>query len=227
MTIALVVFDMAGTTVRDDGGAVNRCLRAALAAAGLSVRAEAVNAVMGLPKPEALQQLISASPLGATLLPQVGAIHEDFVGRMIDFYGTDPSVGPVAGAAAVFARLRAAGVRVALDTGFSRRITNVVLERLGWADGRLIDATVTSDEVARGRPHPDMIQVLMARCGVGAARDVAKVGDTPADLLEGANAGCGMIVGVTNGSHTLAQLQPFPHTHLIASVTDLPALLGL
>ena len=50
---------------------------------------------------------------------------------------------------------------------------------------------------------------------------------TPADLLEGANAGCGMIVGVTEGTHTREQLQLFPHTHLIGSVAELPALLGL
>ncbi len=50
MEIELVVFDMAGTTVNDDDS-VNRCLRSSLAAAGLSVTAAQVNAVMGLPKP--------------------------------------------------------------------------------------------------------------------------------------------------------------------------------
>jgi phosphoglycolate phosphatase len=46
-------------------------------------------------------------------------------------------------------------------------------------------------------------------------------------LLEGHNAGCGLVIGVTEGTHTRAQLEPFPHTHLIGTVAELPALLGL
>ena len=51
---------------------------------------------------------------------------------------------------------------------------------------------------------------------------VAKVGDTPSDLEEGAAARCGLIVGVTNGSHTTDQLKRHPHTHLIAHLGQLP-----
>jgi len=51
------------------------------------------------------------------------------------------------------------------------------------------------------------------------------VGDTPSDLEEGVSAGCGMVVGVTGGSHTADQLRPHPHTHLISSITELPQLL--
>jgi phosphonatase-like hydrolase len=222
MPIELVVFDMAGTTVHD-GDAVNRCLRAALAGAGLTVDREAVNAVMGLPKPEAIRRLVGASALA----DRVAAIHDDFVERMCRHYRTDPDVREVPGATATFGRLRRAGVRVALDTGFSRDIARLIIDRLGWGGASpVIDASVTSDEVPRGRPFPDLIHRLMQQCGVSDAARVAKVGDTPADLVEGQAAGCGMVVGVTSGSHTREELARYPHTHLIASVADLPALLG-
>ena len=55
---------------------------------------------------------------------------------------------------------------------------------------------------------------------------VAKVGDTPADLEEGHNAGCGLVVGVVGGTHTREQLEPYPHTHLIETIADFPALLA-
>jgi phosphonatase-like hydrolase len=226
MQIDLVVFDMAGTTVYD-GDSVNRCLRDALAAAGLPVSAEAVNEVMGLPKPESLRVLIERSALRETLASCVPAIHADFVERMFRYYQSDPSVHEIPGASETFARLRQGGVKVALDTGFSRDIVQVLLDRLGWLEQGLVDATVASDEVPRGRPHPDMIRRLMALLEVPSPERVAKVGDTPADLLEGANSGCGMVVGVTEGTHTREQLQPYPHTHLIGSVVELPALLGL
>jgi phosphonatase-like hydrolase len=223
MQIELVVFDMAGTTINDEDG-VNRCVRAALAEVGVAATREAVNQVMGIPKPEALRQLLERYER-RELVGSLGAIHEDFVRRMIRFYQTDPSVHEMAGAAETFRRLRAAGVKVALDTGFTRDIVDVLLARLGWSDGKLIDATVTSDEVERGRPHADMIERAMRELGVRDPGSVAKVGDTPADLLEGAAAGCGMIIGVTGGTHSAEQLQAFPHTHLVASVVEVPKLL--
>ena len=61
MAIELVVFDMAGTTV-DDGGAVNRCFREALAGRRPAAEPEAVNGVMGLPKPEAFRILSASDP---------------------------------------------------------------------------------------------------------------------------------------------------------------------
>jgi phosphonatase-like hydrolase len=223
----LVVFDMAGTTVNDrmaDGSeAVNGCLRAAIAAAGVAVTQAAVNEVMGYPKPDAIQRLLTAYGR-ADLLGRVGAIHTDFVERMLTFYRTDPLVRPIAGAAETFATLRAAGVKVALDTGFSRPIAAAILDRLGWVEGATVDATITSDEVARGRPHPDMIRALMQRLNLTDPARVAKVGDTPSDLLEGTAAECGWVVGVTGGSHSESQLVGHPHTHLIHTVADLPDL---
>jgi phosphonatase-like hydrolase len=123
-----------------------------------------------------------------------------------------------------FRRLKQAGVRLALDTGFSRPIVNAILERLGWNNGGLLDATVASDEVQRGRPHADLALKAMSLTGVRDPKRVAKVGDTPSDLQEGKAAGCGLIIGVTNGTHTRDQLAPHPHTHLIGSLKELPAL---
>jgi phosphonatase-like hydrolase len=157
----------------------------------------------------------------------VDAIHEDFVGRMIRFYQSDPSVYEIPGTSAVFRRLRRAGIQVAVNTGFGRTITAVLLDRLGWERQGLLQASVTSDEVPRGRPFPDMIQHLMRRLGVAEARQVIKVGDTPADLQEGTNAGCALVIGVTQGSHSREQLEGHPHTHLVDSVVQVPGLLGL
>lgn len=225
--IELVVFDLAGTTVHD-GDAVNACFRAALAAWGVEADPAVVNTVMGLPKPEAIRILLrqyGPSSGNLAVAEQINAIHEDFSNRMRSYYASDPSVREIPGAAAVFAALRQAGIKIALNTGFYRPITEVLLQRLGWHSPAVIDADVTSDEVPRGRPHPDMIRHLMARLGVREARHVAKVGDTRADLEEGTNAGCGLVVGVTTGSFSRQQLQGCPHTHILESVAEVPALL--
>jgi phosphonatase-like hydrolase len=143
---------------------------------------------------------------------------------MLDYYTNDPSVQPVAGAEEVFHTLRQQGVKVALDTGFDRSIVAAILKRLCWSE-TVIDASVSSDEVTQGRPNADMILRAMELTNVADPALVAKVGDTPSDLLEGTNAGCRYVIGVTAGSHTREELEQFPHTHLVSTVTDVPPIL--
>ncbi len=221
--IELVVFDIAGTTVHD-GDAVNACFREALAAGGVGTNAAAVNQVMGLAKPEAIRLLLTEQGLPADD-ERVSSIHRHFVRRIRDHYAADPSIREVAGASAAFRELRAAGIKVALDTGFSRDIVDVLLQRLGWTVPEVLDACVTSDQVPQGRPHSDMIWHLMARLKVSEPANVVKVGDTPVDLQEGINAGCGIVLGVTSGSFSHEELMAYPHTAILASVAEVPALL--
>jgi len=146
--IRLVVFDMAGTTIRDDD-AVNTCLREALAASITVSRAD-VNKVMGLPKPIAIRELLEAKGAGSGGAELVDAIHEDFLARMVHFYRTAPNVEPMPHAVETFQELREAGLSLVLDTGFSRPIVDAILTRLSWDDNALLDATVASNEVPRG-----------------------------------------------------------------------------
>jgi len=162
--IELVVLDLAGTTVRDDD-AVNRCLAEALAAGGFTITRDDINTVMGLPKPIAIRMLIAGRLGREAAADLVARVHEDFLDRIGRFYGTSPNVAEMPGAADLFRQLRAAGIRVALDTGFSRPTVRALLARLGWTEGTVIDTCVASDEVANGRPYPDMIFEAMRRTG--------------------------------------------------------------
>lgn len=223
--VDLVVFDMAGTTVHD-GDLVNLSLREALLKHGVDVDRDAVNRVMGWPKPMAIRALAGAHPAASRDVEAfVAAVYADFEQTMIEVCRTDPDVRAMDGADAVFRALQAMDVRIALDTGFNRRVANAVLARLGWHDcPGLIDTVVTSDEVRQGRPAPDLVFQAMARLGLADASRVVKVGDTPADLEEGSSAGCGLVVGVTCGSHTREELSASPHTHLIDRLGDLVAI---
>lgn len=207
------MFDIAGTTVYDPDG-VGRCLKSALSAAGVPFTHERVNGMMGIPKPVVIQTLLDEA--GTT--GNVGAIHDDFRARMLEYYAHDPEVREISGARTAFDRLRARGTKVALDTGFDRPIVEAILDRLGWRGA--VDLTVASDEVPKGRPEPDLVFRAMAELGVENADEVAKIGDTPADLEEGTAAGCGLVIGVTYGTHTREQLEDYPHTHLADSMDE-------
>lgn len=226
MEIELVVFDMAGTTVFD-GDAVNVALREALAAVGVWPSRDIVNGVMGTPKPAAIRTLIAQFRGQAAATPDiVDAVHDDFMRRMLWHFESHPDVRECEGATDLLVWCRARGIKTALDTGFNRTIADTILTRLGWQGAGVLDATVTSDEVARGRPHPDLILKAMALTGVIDARRVMKVGDTPSDIAEGLAAGCRAVVAVTSGSHTAEELRPCAPTHLVERLLDIRAILA-
>jgi len=220
--IQLVVFDLAGTTV-DDRGMVLECFVETVRAYNLPSTPEELNALMGLNKREVLGML--AGRLYSPGSPEVEQLADKaldtFVERMSAAY--ERHLAPIPGAEETFAFLRARGIKIATDTGFDATIGGLIMDRLKWP-GRLIDIAITSSEVPRGRPAPYMIFHVMEHLGILDVHQVMKVGDSPADVEEGFNAGCGEVVGVLSGSHTAATLGSYHHTRLVESVADLPAL---
>lgn len=222
--LQLAVFDVAGTTV-DDGDAVHRALCSSLGDFGIPASRDDANEVMGLPKPEAIR-ILSERKAGRTLRPvEIEEIHRHFVEIMIGFYQREAIVTEIKGIQEVFAALHKAGIKIGLDTGFSRPILETIIHRMGWREQGWLDATVCSDEVPRGRPYPDMIERLMKLTGVTEAARVAKIGDTPSDLKQGLAGGCGLVIGVTYGSHTPEQLAGYPPAILASSVREVQQLL--
>lgn len=228
MSIQLVVFDLAGTTVNDNRD-VHRVLQRALANAGVEISIDDANDVMGIPKPVAIRALLDKRYKGDRPVYEdwIEAIHEDFVREMIHFYKTDPEVSERKGVSEVFRKLKESKLKVVVDTGFDRQITDALLDRLGWKTKNLIDESVTSDEVPRGRPYPDMIFRAMVLTGVTNPSHVAKIGDTASDLLEGTSAGCKVVAGITTGAFTREQLQKEKHTHLIDHIEDILEILNI
>jgi phosphoglycolate phosphatase-like HAD superfamily hydrolase len=70
-----------------------------------------------------------------------------------------------------------------------------------------------------------MIFYAMTQLNIQSVREVVKIGDTPADMLEGRNAGCRGVVGVLSGARPIEAWGKYWHTHVIPSVKELPELL--
>ena len=214
----LVVFDLAGTTV-EDRGQVTDAFTGALAALGLSVTPEQLSAVRGSSKRQAILQLV---PDGPDRARYAETAYVSFVERLAQRYRTE-GVRAVAGAEQTFRWLRQRGIRVALNTGFERGITFLLLDALGWSDG-VVDAVVCGDDVTRGRPAPYLIFRAMEATAASSVHRVASVGDTTLDLHAGHNAGVRWNVGVLSGAHNRSLLEQAPHSHLLAGVAELPSL---
>jgi phosphonatase-like hydrolase len=224
-TPELVVFDMAGTTI-DEGQAVYRVLEETVLAHGGSASQADIATWHGAAKHEALRALLT--PAGGDPLTddQLRPIVDDFRARLTAAYAERPPT-PLPGIPEALAGLRAAGIRVALNTGFDRDVVTSLLSALGWVgDGAVADAVVCGSDVRAGRPAPYMIFHAMEEVGVADVARVLVAGDTPRDLQAGTNAGAGFVVGVLSGASDEAELRAYPHTHLLNSVADIPALLG-
>jgi len=228
MAVELVVFDLAGTTVHDNKD-VSRVLQNSLAKSDVLVSLEEAALLMGIPKPIAIKTLLEANYRGDRAIDDewIEGIHRDFVLEMIQFYKHHPSVREKEGTSDTFLKLKMRGIKIAVDTGFDRGITIPLLERMGWERNELLDCSVTSDEVPRGRPFPDMIFKAMALTRVFEAGNVAKVGDTASDMQQGMAAGCRWVIGVTSGAYSKEELTKEKHTHLIHSVSEILPILNV
>jgi len=223
-TLALVVFDMAGTTIEDSGQVV-AAFTTALRVNQVPVTEDEIQSWRGASKREVLRHFVERQfgrddPDNATRIERAYAEFRRCLERA---YRTE-GARAIDGADRTFAWLHEQGIKIALTTGFYRQVTDIILEAAGWGPDA-VDATVCSDEVSQGRPAPYMIFRAMELTGVIDVRRVVKVGDTALDLLAGTNAGARGVVGVLSGSQTIEQLGSVEHTHIIPSVADLPTLL--
>lgn len=225
IAVELVVFDMAGTTVKDRNY-VGIAFQQALKSKGYEVSIADINPLMGYEKPLAIQMILTKHLVDpAEITPAlIAEIHAEFVKAMIDFYSTTDEIAPLPTVEDTFEQLRVAGCKIALNTGFSRDIADVIIRRLGWEEK--IDCLVASDEVPNGRPYPDMIQKIMGQLGIDSPEKIAKVGDTEVDVNEGINVGAKYIIGVTTGAFTREELLPYHPTHIVDSVAEIIAILN-
>lgn len=222
--LELIVLDLAGTLI-DDGGAVLNAFRLALRSEAIAFAEADLQAARGANKAEVLQGIADrALGPGADAAARAARAYRRFDAALQAEYRDGP-LQPIPGVEQALQQLRALGLKLATNTGFPSSLARLALARLGWLDDRF-DAYVAGDEVAAGRPAPDMIRLAMARCGVERASSVLVAGDTPLDLRAGIAAGAAGVVGVLTGTHGVATLGRVRHTHILASVAELPALVA-
>jgi len=224
MKTKLVVFDIAGTTVKDDGN-VRDTFVYAMKQKGFDIPRDEVHRVMGYKKIYAIKMLLDEfyPDHGQDEQKLIDEIHRLFVDRMVNYYKTTPTLQPQPQAEEIFSWLRQKGVKVALNTGFTKEITDTILDRLDW-EGH-VDSVISSDEVEAGRPQPYMIRELMNRLSVGDASKVVKVGDTEVDVEEGRNAGCGKVVSITTGAYSRKELEQYHPDFIIDSLGTLKTII--
>lgn len=233
--IELVVFDMAGTTVTDRHE-VEVCFMQAAARTGLSVTPERVLALQGYAKRQVFEMLW-VELLGdkhPELSEYVDISYTEFCSVLEDHY-LEHDIYPTEGCLEIFEYLKSQDIKIALTTGFYRKVANIILGKLGWLKGLdrhyksdgtgIINVSITPDDVLKGRPEPYMIQKAMEVLDVKDPQRVINIGDTPSDLKSGLRAGVRMSLGVTNGTHTRNQLNIHRNDGLLPNLLALKPII--
>ena len=125
---------------------------------------------------------------------------------------------PLVDVLALFTAIRARGAQIAVATADNREPTLATLAYLGVAP--LVGAVACADDVGMApKPAPDKILAVCKSLGVDPA-DAIMLGDTPADMQMGHNAGVMAQIGVTSGLSRASELQPYAHW-VVPTVADL------
>jgi phosphoglycolate phosphatase len=202
-----------------DDGIVLDAFRAALDAVGLPQERfddamKYARETMGLSKAVVFKGLLADDELVARAVAAFDA--------SVELAIKQGRVGEIPGARAAMADLRGSGVKVCLTTGFSEEVQRAVIGHLGWDD--VTDFCLAPSKTVRGRPYPDMVLCAALRAPVDDVREIAVVGDTANDLLSGYRAGASVVAGVLTGSHDRSELEKAPHTDILTSIIDFPAV---
>jgi phosphonoacetaldehyde hydrolase len=214
----LVIFDWAGTMVDFGCLAPVNALIAAFGEEGVEIDAATVRRDMGKAKIDHVRSLLSHPAVAAAwksahgrdagprdierLMERLGPLMREHAARASQL---------IPGARATFERLRAAGLRVASSTGYTREMMAPVLARAA-EQGYAPEHLVCSGETPAGRPTPLMIYKACAELGVWPLSRVVKVDDAEAGIAEGRAAGA-FTVGVASGNAlglSLEALQALP-----------------
>ncbi len=194
MKYQLIVFDWDGTLL-DSAAAIVEAIQAACRDLELPVPDDSrARHVIGLGLADAMRYV--APGLGPEKCQAMAERYRHH------FLSGDHKLTLFSGVRDMLERLKAAGHALAVATGKSRIGLERALDHSGLRPYFL--ASRCADE-CHSKPHPQMLQELMAEFAVAAER-VVMIGDTSHDLLMARNAGVDALA-VTYGAH--------PHEHLL------------
>jgi phosphonoacetaldehyde hydrolase len=205
-TVAAVVFDWAGTVVDFGSRAPVGAFVELFARHGVTISDREARAPMGLPKREHILAIGRMAGVADRWLTRHGEPFGDsHADRLYAEYGPMNAEAAtrhadlVPGTAQTVRWLRARGLAVGSNTGYSREIMRDLLP-LAARQGFDPDCLVCADDVPRSRPSPMALYRCFLDLDVWPARRVVKVDDTVPGLLEGRHAGCWTVGVMASGN---------------------------
>lgn len=209
-----VILDWAGTTVDYGSLAPVRTLARVFACADVALTDSEIRQAMGLPKKDHIREILSVPRVRNEWarvhrhLPcetDVERLYDDFVPLQCSCLLEYSAIIP--GVVEALERFRIRGLKIGTTTGYTREMLDLLVEA-GKKAGYVPDCNLAPGDVGAGRPLPFMVYETAVRLRVYPLAAIVKIGDTPADVQEGLNAGAWSIgVAATGNMMGLSQLE--------------------
>lgn len=206
--VQAVVLDWAGTTVDFGSLAPVAAFRRLFAIEEIDLSLEEVRGPMGTEKREHIRRLCALPRVAAVWRERYGndpdealidRLYQDFMPLQTATIHDHAQLIP--GCRQAIAQLRARGIRIGANTGYSREMMEP-LARAAAEQGYQPESTVCATEVPHGRPYPHMSLRNLIELDVETVHASVKVDDTIPGIEEGLNAGMWTVGVAVTGNET-------------------------
>jgi phosphonoacetaldehyde hydrolase len=210
-----LVLDWAGTTVDFGSLAPARTMQHLFSRIPITLSEQETRQHMGLPKKEHIRGILSmpavrdrwqqvrGHPPGDA---DVDEMYAQFIPLQFSYLDEYSAVIP--GVPDAVEKFRQRGLKIGSTTGYTRAMLDLLVDKSA-KEGFSPDCSLTPEEVGAGRPHPFMMYETAVRLKVYPLATMAKIGDTPADVQEGLNAGAWSIGVAGTGNMVGLSLDQF------------------
>jgi len=197
-----VILDWAGTVVDFGSRAPVAALQSVFTPASVPVTVVEARQSMGIAKKAHIRSILEISRVRAAWISKYGAepseqdvdkLYAAFIPNQIQVLADYSRLIP--GVADAVRKMRSRGLKIGTTTGYNRAMLDYLLERAAL-QGFTPDCALCPDDAGAGRPLPWMCYLAAMRLEVYPMGTLVKIGDTPADVEEGRNAGM-WTVGIT------------------------------
>jgi phosphonoacetaldehyde hydrolase len=190
-----VILDWAGTTVDHGSLAPARTLQELFSRVRITLTESEIRRDMGLPKKDHIWGILSMPRIRDAWQALRGRIpseadvdemYREFIPLQFSCLAEYSTLIP--GVVDAVQSFRQRALKIGSTTGYTRAMLDLLLEKSA-KDGYRPDCSLCPEDVGAGRPHPFMIYESAVRLHIYPLAAMAKIGDTPADIHEGLNAG--------------------------------------
>ena len=209
-----IVFDKDGTIFDTKSAAVGAFTRASKEL-NIEYLPDVLFGLVGIENEIICQKLLLAQ--NSDIDPK---IYGDLVHKYFTLYSEDGHL-MFGGMLDLFIDLKEKGVKMFVATGNNRYNTDKLL-----ADNNLVqyfDLVMTADDVARGKPNPEMLQVIADYCNIPKQKMIM-IGDSKQDIFMAQNFGCDS-VGVSWGMQPRDELLSSSPTFMVDNIDELRNIL--
>jgi phosphonoacetaldehyde hydrolase len=217
--IQSILFDLIGTTVREEGDVVMQSFAHAFGEHTGDIDAGLLRQLRGKEKKEMIRSVLHHHQYDLSLVDAVYTSFERELDKRLAQFCEMP------GASDVFVELNRKGIQLGLGTGLERAFLDKIFHQLGW-DKNWFSYIAGSNEMKHSRPSPDMITDMMNRTGSKGGASFLKLGDTVADIQEGKNAGV-LTAVILSGSQSKEELMRENPDYILTELTEIMQVVNL